>query len=76
VISLFLVSASPSFLMIGIVPSFKPVFESLEVELPGLTVFIMDMRVLHARLLVPVVGGIAAMFFRLQDSPVRRAAPS
>ena len=29
-------SASPSFLMIGIVPSFKPVFESLEVDLPGL----------------------------------------
>ena len=27
-----------SFLMIGIVPSFKPVFESLEVELPTLTV--------------------------------------
>jgi type IV pilus assembly protein PilC len=42
VISLVLVIGIASFLMIGIVPSFKPVFESLEVELPGLTVLIMD----------------------------------
>jgi type IV pilus assembly protein PilC len=41
VISLFLVFGIAAFLMIGIVPSFGPVFESLEVELPGLTVFIM-----------------------------------
>ncbi len=42
VVSLFLVLGIACFLMMGIVPSFKPVFESLEVELPGLTVFIMD----------------------------------
>jgi type IV pilus assembly protein PilC len=42
VISLILVFGIASFLMIGIVPSFKPVFESLEVDLPGLTVMIMD----------------------------------
>lgn len=42
VISLFLVFGIAAFLMIGIVPSFGPVFESLEVELPGLTVFIMQ----------------------------------
>jgi type IV pilus assembly protein PilC len=42
VISLVLVIGIASFLMIGIVPSFKPVFDSLEVELPGLTVMIMD----------------------------------
>jgi len=42
VISLVLVFGIASFLMIGIVPSFKPVFESLDVQLPGLTVFIMD----------------------------------
>ena len=41
VVSLFLVIAIAGFLMIGIVPSFKPVFESLEVELPPLTVYIM-----------------------------------
>jgi type IV pilus assembly protein PilC len=42
VISLVLVIGIASFLMIGIVPSFKPVFESLDVELPGLTVMIMN----------------------------------
>lgn len=42
VISLVLVLGIAGFLMMGIVPSFKPVFESLEVELPGLTVAIMD----------------------------------
>jgi type IV pilus assembly protein PilC len=42
VVSLFLVFGIAGFLMIGIVPSFKPVFESLEVELPALTVWIMD----------------------------------
>ncbi|HLQ36814.1 MAG TPA: type II secretion system F family protein, partial [Planctomycetota bacterium] len=35
VISLVLVFGIASFLMIGIVPSFKPVFESLDVKLPG-----------------------------------------
>ena len=42
VVSLFLVVGIASFLMIGIVPSFKEVFESLEVTLPSLTVFTMD----------------------------------
>ncbi len=42
VVSLFLIIGIALFLMIGIVPSFKPVFDSLDVELPGLTVFIMD----------------------------------
>ena len=46
VVSLFLVVGIASFLMIGIVPSFKPVFESLDVKLPGLTVFIMDIAFL------------------------------
>ena len=41
VVSLFLVFGIAAFLMIGIVPSFRPVFESLEVELPALTVYIM-----------------------------------
>src|SRR5262245_8666284 len=42
VISLFLVIGIASFLMIGIVPQFKPVFESLDIQLPGLTQFVMD----------------------------------
>jgi type IV pilus assembly protein PilC len=41
VVSLFLVTGIAGFLMIGIVPQFKPVFESLEIELPALTSGIM-----------------------------------
>lgn len=42
VISLVLVLGIAAFLMIGIVPQFKPVFDSLDIELPGLTLFVMD----------------------------------
>ncbi|MBL8899473.1 MAG: type II secretion system F family protein [Planctomycetes bacterium] len=42
VISLVLVIGIAGFLMIGIVPSFKPVFTSLEIELPALTRVVMD----------------------------------
>lgn len=63
VISLFLVFGIASFLMIGIVPSFKPVFESLEVELPGLTVFIMDVAFFMKDYWYLIFGSIGAMFF-------------
>lgn len=43
VISLFLVLAITAFLMVGIVPQFRPIFESLEIELPGLTLFVLAM---------------------------------
>lgn len=61
VVSLFLVIGIAGFLMIGIVPSFKPVFESLEVELPGLTVMIMDIAFFmkdywYALLIAPIAG--------------------
>ncbi|MBU0755235.1 MAG: type II secretion system F family protein [Planctomycetes bacterium] len=36
-VSLFLIIGITMFLMVGVVPSFKPVFESLEIELPGVT---------------------------------------
>jgi type IV pilus assembly protein PilC len=42
VISLFLVLGIAAFLMIGIVPQFKPVFDSLDIQLPGVTLFVMD----------------------------------
>lgn len=42
-ISLFLVLAITAFLMVGIVPQFRPIFESLEIELPGLTLFVLAM---------------------------------
>lgn len=42
VISLILVLGITAFLMVGIVPQFRPIFESLEIELPGLTQVVMD----------------------------------
>lgn len=66
VISLFLVIGIASFLMIGIVPSFKPVFESLEVELPGLTVFIMDIAFFMRDFWYLIFGGMAAAFFGIK----------
>jgi type IV pilus assembly protein PilC len=53
-ISLFLVIAITAFLMVGIVPQFRPIFESLEIELPGLTLFVLAMSdaVRHNGLLV------------------------
>ena len=62
VISLFLVIGIASFLMIGIVPSFKPVFESLEVELPKLTVVIMDIAFFMRDFWYLIFGGMAAVF--------------
>ncbi len=66
VISLVLVIGIASFLMIGIVPSFKPVFESLEVELPGLTVFIMDIAFFMRDYWYLIFGGMGAFFFGLK----------
>ncbi len=63
VISLFLVFGIASFLMIGIVPSFKPVFDSLEVELPGLTLFIMDIAFFMKDFWYLIFGGLAMAFF-------------
>jgi type IV pilus assembly protein PilC len=68
VISLVLVIGIASFLMIGIVPSFKPVFESLEVELPGLTVFIMDIAFFMKDYWYLIFGGMAAAFFGLRQA--------
>ncbi|MBZ0150140.1 MAG: type II secretion system F family protein [Planctomycetes bacterium] len=67
VISLVLVIGIASFLMIGIVPSFKPVFDSLEVELPGLTVFIMDIAFFMKDYWYLMFGGMAAIFFGLKS---------
>ena len=62
VISLVLVIGIASFLMIGIVPSFKPVFESLEVELPGLTVVIMDIAFFMRDYWYLIFGGMFGAF--------------
>jgi len=66
VISLVLVFGIASFLMIGIVPSFKPVFDSLEVELPGLTVMIMDVAFFMKDYWYVIFGAMAAAFVALK----------
>ena len=66
VISLVLVFGIASFLMIGIVPSFKPVFESLDVKLPGLTVFIMDVAFFMKDYWYVIFGLLAAAFVALR----------
>jgi type IV pilus assembly protein PilC len=67
VVSLFLVFGIAGFLMIGIVPSFKPVFDSLEVELPGLTTFIMDVAFFMKDYWYLVVCTPIAFFFGLKQ---------
>jgi type IV pilus assembly protein PilC len=63
VVSLFLVLGIAGFLMIGIVPQFKPVFESLEVELPALTRIIMDIaQWMKNNVLIMMGLGVAAGF--------------
>ncbi len=57
---MILVFGIASFLMIGIVPSFKPVFDSLEVKLPALTVFIMDIAFFMKDQWYVIFGGLAA----------------
>lgn len=42
VISMILVTGITAFLMIGIVPGFRQVFESLDTELPGITKFVLE----------------------------------
>ncbi|MBK9388431.1 MAG: type II secretion system F family protein [Planctomycetes bacterium] len=63
VISLVLVFGIAGFLMIGIVPSFKPVFTSLEIELPALTSMVMDTADWMKNNVLAMFGIIAGFFF-------------
>ncbi|MGA1607745.1 MAG: type II secretion system F family protein [Planctomycetota bacterium] len=63
VVSLFLVLGIAGFLMIGIVPSFRPVFESLDVDLPTLTVVIMDTAVVMRDQWYVMFGALIALVF-------------
>ena len=75
VISLFLVFGIAGFLMIGIVPSFKPVFESLEVELPALTVVIMGIAewMRDQWYMMFLVGAAAVVGFKMWKNTERGA---
>jgi len=62
VVSLFLVIGIAAFLMIGIVPQFKPVFESLEIDLPALTQFVMDTAFFFKANWLVIFAGCGALF--------------
>ena len=63
VVSLCLVIGIAGFLMIGIVPQFKPVFESLEIELPALTSGVMDVAFFCKDYWYVILAATAALFF-------------
>ena len=63
VMSLVLVIGIASFLMIGIVPSFKEVFSQLDVELPQLTVVIMDLAFFMRDYWYLIFGALVALIF-------------
>lgn len=63
VISLFLVIGIASFLLIGIVPQFKPIFDGLEIELPAITQFVMGVAFWFRDFWYIVFGGMIGLFF-------------
>lgn len=65
VISLCLVFGIAGFLMIGIVPQFKPVFDSLDIKLPGITLFVMDCAFFCRDYWFVIFGVLGAAFFGL-----------
>ena len=60
VVSLVMVLGITLFLMIGIVPQFKPIFEQLDVELPGLTLAVLNTSDWMVGNWLICIGGLAA----------------
>ena len=72
VISMVLVLGITAFLMIGVVPSFKNIFESLDVELPAITKFTLAvsdfMRAQAILIFGSLLGGMIALtYFKKTD---------
>lgn len=63
VVSLFMVIGIASFLLIGVVPSFGPIFDSLDVELPALTVFTMQLAFFMRDYWYVIFGAAGAIFY-------------
>ncbi len=60
VISLVLVLGITAFLMLGVVPTFRQVFEGLGSELPALTAFVLDTSAFMKNYWLAILGGLAA----------------
>jgi type IV pilus assembly protein PilC len=72
VISMVLVLGITSFLMLGVVPGFRQVFESLDSELPGITTFVLALAEgMRAHWMLVFGGLIAAIFgfFAFKKTP-------
>jgi len=63
VISLFLVLGITAFLMIGIVPKFQEVFTSLEIDMPKLTEYVLNVSLWSKDNWLIWVGAVAAAWF-------------
>ncbi len=62
VVSLVLVFGIAGFLMVGIVPQFRPVFDSLDIDLPGITQAILNVSDFCKESWHIILGGIFAFF--------------
>ncbi len=67
IISLVLVFGIAGFLMVGIVPQFRPVFESLDIELPGVTQFVLKISDYCKEYWYIILGGIFGAFTLLSS---------
>ncbi len=65
VISLCIIFGIAGFLMIGIIPKFKDIFDSLGIELPGLTQFIMGLSFLIKNNVFLILGAMVGCVFAL-----------
>jgi type IV pilus assembly protein PilC len=65
-VSLVMVLGITMFLMIGIVPQFKPIFESLGIKLPGLTAAVMGCSQWLVRNWLIALGCVIALFIAMK----------
>jgi type IV pilus assembly protein PilC len=65
VISLVLVLGITAFLMLGVVPTFRQVFDGLGSELPALTAFVLDTSAFMKTYWLPLLGVMVGGFFGL-----------
>lgn len=62
VISMVLVLGITAFLMLGVVPTFKDVFESLDADLPSITLFVLAVSDFLRAHFYATIGGLVAAF--------------
>lgn len=61
VVSLFLILGITMFLMVGVVPTFEPVFQSLDIELPAVTQWVLNASKLMKNQFLAMMGGVVGL---------------